>query len=89
MNSRRRPPRGEPILRTVERCEAYLDRLALVVERAGSNAAAFLPIIRRLERELAEARAEQDLLERLRQRRLKPVPAATSPAPSPTERNSS
>ncbi|RDE07806.1 hypothetical protein, partial [Pelagibacterium lacus] len=46
--------------RTVERCERYLDRMALVLERAGDNASAFLPIVRRLERELAEAKAEQE-----------------------------
>lgn len=80
MNSRRPLPikKGDPIPRTVERCEAYLDRLALIVERAGSNAAAFIPIIRRLERELAEARAEEDVLHRLRKRRLKHGPEDVS-----------
>ena len=64
--------------RTVERCERYLDRMALVLERAGDNAAAFLPIVRRLERELAEAKAEQEILERMRKRR------ATAKANSPS-----
>jgi hypothetical protein len=60
--------KGQPIPRTVERCEAYLDRLALVVERAGGNAHAFLPILRRLERELAEARQEEEMLGSLKRR---------------------
>ena len=58
MSSRR--DRSVPIPRTVERCELYLDRLALVVQRAGKNGAAFLPLVRRLERELAEAKAEEE-----------------------------
>lgn len=56
------------ILRTVERCERYLNRLALVVDRAGNNAAAFLPIVRRFERELAEAKQEEQTLINLRAR---------------------
>ena len=59
----------EPLPRTVDRCERYLDRLALVVERAGPNASAFLPIVRRLERELAEAKNEEGLLQKLMARR--------------------
>tara|TARA_R100000365_G_scaffold3569_1_gene12276 strand:- start:2014 stop:2286 length:273 start_codon:yes stop_codon:yes gene_type:complete len=68
--------------RTVERCERYLDRMALVLERAGDNASAFLPIVRRLERELAEAKAEQEILERMRKRRDKAKansPSSSSP----------
>lgn len=57
-----------PIPRNVEHCEKYLDRLALVVERAGPNAAAFLPIVRRLEKELAEARKDEATLIRLKAR---------------------
>lgn len=61
----------EPLPRTVDRCELYLDRLALVVERAGPNGSAFLPIARRLERELAEAKGEERLLQDLMARRLR------------------
>lgn len=64
-----------PIPRTADRCELYLNRLALVVERAGKNASAFVPIARRLERELAEARAEAEVLTRLRQRQRHPRPS--------------
>lgn len=60
---------SKPIPRDVEHCERYLDRLALVVERAGRNGHAFLPIIRRLERELAEAREDEALMKRLLARR--------------------
>jgi hypothetical protein len=56
------------IPRTTEACERYLDRMALVLERAGANRAAFLPINRRLERELAEARAEEEILNRMKDR---------------------
>src|SRR5262245_61303150 len=54
--------------RTVPTCELYLDRLALVVERAKGNYAAFLPLVTRLQRELAEAKAEQQSLEDMRRR---------------------
>ena len=66
---RRRPT--APIPRDVAQCEKYLDRLALVIERAGTNAAAFLPIVRRLEQELAEAKNDEATLDRLKTR-LKP-----------------
>lgn len=70
--------------RTVERCERYLDRMALVLERAGDNAPAFLPIVRRLEKELAEAKAEEEILERMRQRREKAKAPLSPPPPSNT-----
>lgn len=89
MSSNRTSAKGAPIPRTVERCEAYLDRLALVVERAGNNAAAFLPIVRRLERELAEARSEQDVLHRLLERRRKPAAEDSIRPLPPTEGNPS
>lgn len=60
-----------PLPRTVDRCERYLDRLALVVERAGPDGSAFLPIARRLQRELAEAKGEERLLQDLMARRLR------------------
>ena len=66
MSSRRK--KTDPIPRTVELCELYLDRLALVVQRAGKDGAAYLPLVRRLERELAEAIEEEELLERLKRR---------------------
>lgn len=74
MSSKRKQadnPKGKfpELPRTVTRCEQYLDRMALVLERAGDNAAAFLPIVRRLEKELAEAIAEEEILERMRLRR--------------------
>lgn len=62
----RNEPRSIP--RTVATCERYLDRLALVLERAGDNRAAFLPLVRRLERELAEAHAEEQMMEKMRAR---------------------
>jgi hypothetical protein len=62
------PKNNDPIPRTVEVCERYLDRLALVVQRAGTNGATFVPLVRRLERELAEAKEEEEVLERLRHR---------------------
>jgi hypothetical protein len=64
--SRRSP--ATPIPRDVEHCERYLDRLALVVERAGKNAAAFLPILRRLEKELAGAKRDEEMLASLKGR---------------------
>lgn len=57
-----------PIPRTVAQCERYLDRLALVIERAGANGHALLPIVRRLQRELAEAETEEALLASLKAR---------------------
>jgi hypothetical protein len=59
---------ADPVPRTVEVCERYLDRLALVVQRAGTNGGTFVPLVRRLERELAEAKEEEEVLERLRHR---------------------
>lgn len=56
------------IPRTVETCNRYLDRLALVIERAGRDGAVYLPLVQRLERELAEAHAEEDVLARMRGR---------------------
>lgn len=56
------------IPRTVETCNRYLDRLALVIERAGKNGAAYLPLVERLERELAEVEAEEEALLRMRAR---------------------
>ena len=76
-----RESRGQPagrkyreIPRTIETCNRYLDRLALVIERAGKNGAVFLPLVQRLERELAEALAEEEALARIRARlpRVKP-----------------
>lgn len=67
-NPRRREGLAAPIPRDAEHCEKYLDRLAIVIARAGPNAAAFLPIVRRLERELAEAAQDAGALERLRAR---------------------
>lgn len=61
------------IPRTVETCERYLDRLALVIQRAGPNGAVYLPLVRRLERELAEAREDEEILQRL-QSRLNKIP---------------
>ncbi len=82
MSSSKRPSRTEPIPRTVERCECYLDCIALLVERAGDNGAAFLPIVRRLERELAEAQSEADVLQRLRERRLRASTGSNTPNPN-------
>jgi hypothetical protein len=56
------------IPRTVETCNRYLDRLALVIERAGRKGAVFLPLVERIERELAEAQAEDEALARIRGR---------------------
>lgn len=65
---RRPAAKARSIPRTPETCNRYLDRLALVIERAGNNGAAFLPLVRRFERELAEALAEEEALNRMRQR---------------------
>lgn len=64
----KRPEASSPVPRDVEHCERYLDRLALVIARAGPNAPAFLPIARRLEKELAEAKKDEAALERLKAR---------------------
>ncbi|SDH10549.1 hypothetical protein [Pelagibacterium luteolum] len=56
------------IPRDVEHCERYLNRLAVVVERAGKNGHAFLPIVRRLEKELAEAKEDEQVLAGLKSR---------------------
>lgn len=78
-----RERRGQPaarkyreIPRTVETCNRYLDRLALVIEHAGKNGAVFLPLVHRLERELAEALAEEEALARIRAR----LPRMTPPS---------
>lgn len=58
----------QPIPRTVATCNRYLDRLAPVIGRAGKNGAVYLPLVRRLERELAEAQAEEETLARMHAR---------------------
>ncbi len=72
------PVQHRAIPRTVATCERYLDRLALVLERAQSNHPAFLPLVRRLERELAEAQADERSLSDLRRR----LAERTQPRPS-------
>lgn len=65
------PRYAVPGLRTVELCERYLDRLAQVIEQAGKEGHVYFPLVRRFERELAEARDEEALRIRLRARAAK------------------
>jgi hypothetical protein len=53
---------------TVARLERCLDRVALVMERAGKKAPVYLPIYERLETELAALKAKEAMLERARER---------------------
>ena len=53
------------ITRTVEQCERYLGRLSIVMRRAGRERNAFLPIARRLLKELEEARRDQEIIDAL------------------------
>ena len=48
------------IPRTVANCERYLAILARVAKKSRDDAAWTLPLYRRLKRELAEARAEEE-----------------------------
>jgi hypothetical protein len=57
-----------PIPRTVAKCEQYLDVLARIASRPGANAANIALLYNRLERELAEARAEESVMNALAQR---------------------
>lgn len=56
------------IPRTAHNCERYLDRLALVVVRAGTDAYTFLPLILRLQRELALIETEERAISQLKSR---------------------
>lgn len=53
---------------SIEVLEKYLDRLALVIERAGKRGAVYLPIYERIEGELDALRAKEERMERARQR---------------------
>lgn len=53
------PPRAQS--RSVALCEAYLDRLAVLMHGAGKGADHLLPIAKRLMHELEEARVEEEL----------------------------
>ncbi|MCE1237064.1 MAG: hypothetical protein LWW93_11995 [Hyphomicrobiales bacterium] len=55
-----RPRQPEPV--TAERIERALDGLARIMVDAGSEGGAYLPIYQRLERELAEMRADDDAM---------------------------
>jgi hypothetical protein len=48
--------------------ENCLDRLALVIDRAGKRGAVYLPIYERIETELDALRAEEDRMMRARHR---------------------
>lgn len=51
-------PKSKP--RTLATCEAYLDRLAELVERAGAGWQVYQPLIERLEQEARLARANRN-----------------------------
>jgi len=51
---------GEPI--TVERIEWCLDRVAIAIAKAGDHGSVYLPIYRRLERELAALKEDSTSL---------------------------
>ncbi len=53
---------------SIEVLEKHLDRLALVIERAGKRGAVYLPIYERIETELDALRAKEERMERARQR---------------------
>ena len=58
-------PRVEVSTEVLENC---LDRLALVIDRAGKRGAVYLPIYERIETELDALRAEEDRMMRARHR---------------------
>ena len=58
-------PRVEVSIEVLEKC---LDRLALVIDRAGKRGAVYLPIYERIEAELDALRAKEERMERARQR---------------------
>ena len=70
MRHRYRAPHGSKlrIEVNVEVLEKHLDRLALAIDRAGKRGALYLPIYERIEAKLEELRAEEALMERVRQR---------------------
>ena len=53
---------------SIEVLEKCLDRLALVIDRAGKRGAVYLPIYERIEAELDALRAKEERMERARQR---------------------
>ncbi|RZN11007.1 hypothetical protein CWO91_10315 [Bradyrhizobium genosp. SA-3] len=67
-STKRSPPSTADNPITVARLEWCLDRLALVMHRAGKKAEVYLPIYERLESELAAFEAREAKLERARAR---------------------
>ncbi|KRR21651.1 hypothetical protein [Bradyrhizobium retamae] len=59
---------NKPVKITTDLLEKCLDRVALAIDRAGDKGAAYLPIYERLESELKLIRANDNTLERARQR---------------------
>lgn len=53
---------------SVEVLENCLDRVALAIDRAGKRGAVYLPIYERIEAELDTLRANEERMERARQR---------------------
>ncbi len=53
---------------TVELLERCLDRLAAVMHKAGDNAEACLPLVERIEREIAEKQTSESTMSRMRRR---------------------
>jgi hypothetical protein len=70
MRHRHRTPHGKKpsVEVSIEVLEKCLDRLALVIDRAGKRGAVYLPIYERIEAELAALRAKVERMERVRQR---------------------
>jgi len=58
-----KPPFPKP--RTVERCEAYLDKLADLIVEAGDDWTVDQPLVERLERECRRAKEELSMRERM------------------------
>ncbi|GEM_PF-2461678 len=58
------PPKAKA--RSVQQCELYLERLTAMMRRAGAvEARRLLPLAVRLKKELAHAKAEEELLQEI------------------------
>lgn len=55
--------------RTVERCEAYLDKLAELIAQAGEDWVVYQPLVERLEQEIRQAGEALAMRERMLKRR--------------------
>ncbi|WP_404403414.1 hypothetical protein [Pelagibacterium halotolerans] len=74
--------RRSPKPRTVDRCEAYLDRLAELMAQADENWMVYQPLIERLEKESLQAREALAMRKRMLERNARlPAVQFTSPLP--------